>query len=52
MSGYPGCRQTEETGSWWFTLGLVTNCIKQLERKLVQITGITITIILHADPNH
>ena len=32
-------------GSWWFTLGLETNHIKQLEGKLVQITGIT-TIIL------
>jgi len=38
MSGYPGCRQPEETvllGG--LTLGLETNCIKQLQRKLVQI---------------
>jgi len=47
MSGYPGCRQIEDldSGSWWLTLGFETNCIKQLEGKLVQITGIP-TIIL------
>jgi len=34
MSGYPGCRQPEETVVLG---GLETNCLKQLERKLVQI---------------
>ena len=32
-----GYRQTEDSGSERFTWGLETNCIRQLERKLVQI---------------